>query len=145
MEIKELLNENENLFNKVSYRRLIEILNKDEVNILRFTKSTNSYGSFQFINIQINDCKEYLTFYGLGLHEYRNRYYIDEFHVYSNYNIEKNVEILDKIQVIKDLKKLYRKIRKDTRSIKLNRTTDDVMFDQLADMADDDAVISFLY
>lgn len=142
---KDILTENERLFNKVSYKHLLKILNKNDVNILSFSKSTNSYGIFQFITIKINKCNEYVTFYGLGLHEYRNRYFIDEFHFYTNYYIEKDVKILNKKEVIKKLAVLYKEIKKEEETTELGRTANDVMFEELADMADDDAVISLLY
>lgn len=76
--------EPEALNNRVSDRRFLEIIEDEETVIHDVEESTNNYGEFLFVTVSRAAGEKTLlvTFYGLGKHEYRERWYTDEWHFY---------------------------------------------------------------
>jgi len=139
------LTENEKLFSKISFKRLKKLLLEKDIEILRFERSTNSYGEFLFITCIEKGNDITYSFYGCGLHEYRNTYLNDVFHFYSGNSVKvlfNNPIPLDKNKTLLDLEIEYNKYKK----IELEDNRDeDTTFSMIADMADEDYAISNLY
>jgi len=139
----EFLNENEHLFETVNFKRLIQILKMDKIQILNYQRSTNSYGEFLFITIKIIGNSIPLVFYGFGLHEYRGEYFVDKWRMYigNTFDLEKT-NIQNKKEVINYLNLEYKKWKriKETDVVERDNT-----FCMVADMADEDYALSNLW
>lgn len=72
--------ERERLYNRVTDGRLRAFLADDGTTIHRIEASSNSYGHFLFVTISraAGDKSRLVTFYGLGEHEHRERWFVDE-------------------------------------------------------------------
>lgn len=72
--------ERERLYYRVTDERFRALLDDASTTIHRGEVSSNSYGSFLFLTIsrEREHQREYITFYGLGFHEFRERWYINE-------------------------------------------------------------------
>ena len=76
--------EQEALFDRVSHRRFLVFL-EDEATILhRVIEAANNYGEFLFVTMSRpgTDGRIYATFWGLGFHEYRERWLSQEWFWY---------------------------------------------------------------
>ena len=78
--------DNERLFDRVSQRRFDALVFDPATTIHEVKTTSNSYGKFLFLSSSRPKEKEreYITFFGCGLHEYRDRWYVDEWHFYSS-------------------------------------------------------------
>jgi hypothetical protein len=74
----------EELYNRVTDGRLRAFLDDTKTTIHRAEVSSNSYGGFLFLTIsrERDQRRECITFYGLGYHEYRERWFTDEWFWY---------------------------------------------------------------
>lgn len=75
------------LWSKVSLKRAVEIMRKGNVEILdqnngELNIGTNSYGEFVFVTLRAKTDQGniYVQFWGLGYHEYRDKY-LDHFKI----------------------------------------------------------------
>ena len=77
--------ERERLFDRVSHERLLHILDDEASTVHQVELSSNSYGEFLFITLSrpTEERRICVSFYGLGLHEYRERWLMDEWHWYQ--------------------------------------------------------------
>ena len=79
------LTEKETLWYRVSEERFQEILHQPDTHIHEVTVTTNNYGEFLFVKVSrpAQDPNNAITFYGLGLHEQRDRWITGEWFWYS--------------------------------------------------------------
>jgi hypothetical protein len=72
--------DNEKLFERVSHERLLTFIAEDTTRIHEVTLSTNTYGEFLFVSVtkQGDPFQGYVSFWGLGMHEPRERWLTDE-------------------------------------------------------------------
>jgi hypothetical protein len=75
--------ERELLFDRVSHQRFMPILEHEQTNILRAEISSNAFGEFLFVTTSrgVAEKREYVTFWGLGFHNYRERWITEEWHL----------------------------------------------------------------
>ena len=129
-----LFTEDEQLFEKVSFNRALEIINNEEVTVLEWVISHNSYGEFLFIYIRYQDTV--MCMYGLGEHVYRERW-VEDFTIdgselrYFSYVVEpKNKEdVIKQMQERAKMKKRYEDIV---------QTDKGRIYEHLADIGDED-------
>ena len=134
-EMYPILTEDEELWERVTTERLIEIVqNADDQ---RCEVSSNSYGEFLFVDVLYGS--DAYTFYGAGYHEYRGRYYVNEWRVYTS-SISEGFT-MSKEEVINEILRKEDEIRNMPTQ---RRTENQALFDVLADVADDDFVIELM-
>lgn len=77
--------EREELFGRVRDERFAKILADSRTTVHEITEDSNNYGEFLFVTVSRPDGnrRACLTFYGLGYHEYRERWIIDEWAWYE--------------------------------------------------------------
>lgn len=77
--------EPEQLFWRINSERFSEILKDERTLIHKVAESSNQYGDFLFVTTSRMGGKErvYMTFYGLGYHEYRERWITNEWFWYQ--------------------------------------------------------------
>ncbi len=78
------LNEMERLDGRLSQGRFQEIVKDERTTIHRVEESCNNYGEFLFVTVSRPAAQERacVTFFGLGFHEYRERWIADEWFWY---------------------------------------------------------------
>jgi len=69
----------------ISYKRLKEIIAREETTIHRIVEDSNCYGAFTFITTSrpFGEERVCLTFFGLGFHTYRECWITDEWLCFS--------------------------------------------------------------
>lgn len=133
------LTENEQLFDRISHERFKQIASDLETTVHQIQVSTNNYGEFLFVATSrtVDDSRYRLTFYGLGLHEFRERWIFQEWFWYQGIPYPE----LDKRKLSKDeVTELINQREQDIAS-HLNSTTQTKwgeLFDMLADLIDED-------
>jgi hypothetical protein len=100
--------EREDLFKRLSDRRFRQILADEQTLVHEISESYNNYGEFLFVNVSRPTPAGRLSvsLYGLGYHEYRERWYTDEWHWYRANNhaeqLEKTVNKADAERLIEE-------------------------------------------
>ena len=141
------LTEHERLHDRVSDQRLQQILDDEKTTIHSVEVSTNNYGEFLFIATSQTDGqnRKAITFWGGGLHEYRDRWITHEWFYYS-WNPPPGPDRLEKTVSKEEANKNIRQ-RKDeiahygTPDVQSERGK---LFELLADLTDEDGAYSEL-
>lgn len=137
--------ESEILFNRISHQRFLEMLQDPKHKINTIVESGNAYGEFLFVTIsrEDNGQKLIITFYGLGYHEYRDRWFMDEWHWYQTYaNSESCKGEISKDDALKQIE--AQKIEILPYAEKATQSEAGYFFEMLADLTDDDGAIGEL-
>lgn len=136
-----MFTEKEKLWDRVSFKKLVELIRKKDIQVFEVAIDRNSWGKFLFITLaDIHRSSKY-TFYSLGYHEYREKYYTDEWHCYPQHRNGNEIP-LDKLKVVRVIRNRFEKIKKLVKEER--RTSHGAMFDLIADNSDDDFAYSFL-
>ena len=135
--------ESEILFFRVTHKRFLEILQDQKCKIHTVIESGNTFGDFLFVTVsrENNGRQMMVTFYGLGFHEYRDRWFIDEWHWYQSFSNSESCEG----EISKDDAVRQVEARKDEISPfaeKANQSQAGHLFEMLADLTDDDGAIA---
>lgn len=131
--------ERERLFDKVSHARFLEFLDDPKTKVHRIEESTNSYGEYLFVTVSRpgKGTRLFMTFYGLGYHEYRERWISDEWNWYQSVRGgELERENIPRQAAKQQIEERYREVKayaqKDT------QTRQGQLFEMLADLTDED-------
>ena len=133
------LDESERLDCRVSHERLQAILNSVQTSIHTIKESCNNYGEFLFVTVSRPAAQECacMTFFGLGFHEYRERWFTDEWfwyraHPFSSV-IERTIAGDEALRIIQQrLESISPYVGQD------NQTGRGRLFEMLADLTDED-------
>ena len=137
------LTEEEALCWRVTQERFEEIFNDDQTLIHAIKNSSNNFGEFLFITTSRPGDKSRIgmTFYGLGYHEYRERWITDEWFWYqANPFPNLKRQRLDKEEVSQLLQERVESITPDVRSD--TQTERGKLFEMLADLTDEDGALA---
>jgi hypothetical protein len=79
--------EREKIFDRISHKRLLAIVTDPQTTILKAEVSSNTFGEFLFVSTKRETPKQplHITFWGLGFHDYRERWIHDEWYWYEDY------------------------------------------------------------
>lgn len=139
-ELKEIITEDESLWDRISFFRFKEIIANARTEILKVERSTNNFGNFLFITLRYK--RKHITFFGFGLHEARNQYYYNSLSFYTGNDwMYKDMEPISKIDALKIINVEYEKYK---RLSKKEKPIPNETFCLLADMADEDGALSLL-
>lgn len=143
----EILTDRELLFDKISHKRMIQIINKPSVRVVSLKRDSNYHGEFLWISLVHNNY--YFTAYSMGFHEGKDRYITDEwslvyFEKYSQDIREKRNHVfrmdrqlvLDTIQ--KEQDECIRYQEKHTTS------EEGKLYELIAELSDEDGAYSML-
>jgi hypothetical protein len=137
--------EREDLFDRVSDQRLREILSDERTLIHDISEDYNNYGEFLFVNVSRPSPAGRLsvTFYGLGFHEFRERWYVDEWHWYrANPHTERLENTIAKAEADRIIEErrvaIAPYVRQQPRSGRAR------LFEMLADITDEDGAYAEL-
>lgn len=128
---------------RVTDNRLKEIISSQDTSIHSIKMSTNTFGEFLFLTTSrgVGQQRIYMTFYGLGYHEYRERWIKEEWFWYQLQ--ESMIDSSTKISEEEAIEKLEQRLADITP--KLNEDTQTErgrMFEQIAELYDDDAALT---
>lgn len=134
--------EKESLFWRVSQNRFDEILNDKQTIIYSINETSNSYGEFLFVTASRpnEQGRIFMTFFGLGYHEYRERCISNEWFWYQP---SPPPQLLGK-NIDKDEVKVKLSERQDFISPYLSQKTQTSrghLFETLTDMTDEDGAM----
>jgi hypothetical protein len=135
--------ESEILYFRVTHKRFLDILLDQKSKIHTVIESGNTFGDFLFVTVnrESNGRQLMVTFYGLGFHEYRDRWFIYEWHWYQSFSNSESCEgEINKDEAVKQVE-----ARKDEISPYAEKTKQPeagYMFEMLADLTEDDGAIA---
>ncbi len=135
--------EREKLFDRITDRRFQEILAQPQTTIHEISLSTNSYGEFLFVSTSrpLGQGRAAITFFGLGLHEQRDRWIVDEWFWYDSTvtpeRLAQSVDYETAQDILRD-----RRHDVDISAAGHVQTRRGELFDTLADLTDDDGAIA---
>lgn len=137
--------EQERLFDRVSHNRLIEILKDRETAILKAEMNSNTFGEFLFVSTKrgVGDNVAHVTFFGLGFHEYRERWIDKEWSWYeSTPSSETDPEELTHEEVLAVITERQAEIAPEVgRQTQSSRGR---LYEMLADLTDEDGALTEL-
>jgi len=137
------LSEAERLHWRVSDERFNEIILDNKTQVHTIEVSSNTYGEFLFVTtsrpaVQSRIC---MTFYGLGFHEYRERWITDEWFWYQ---ISPDIDLLKQQISSQEAKEMVQQQSEIIwPHVRLDMQTDrGRLFEMLADLTDDDGAFA---
>jgi hypothetical protein len=135
--------EREQLFSRVSTERLRAFFDHETTIIHRANVDMNSYGEFLFITLSLtgDPKRTVLTFFGLGLHEHRERWLVDEWFWHRSNPSEKTLAEQIERAVAEDI---LRERQAEIAAAATDQTQSKrgQLFDLLADLSDDDGALA---
>ncbi|MBN1536180.1 MAG: hypothetical protein JW908_05565 [Anaerolineales bacterium] len=136
------LTEKEFLFNRVTQKRFSELMEDKNTIVHSIQESSNNYGEFLFVTTSRPGQKGRIciTFFGLGYHEYRERWISNEWFWYQSSPTPQNMSN----KMDKNEAKEIISTRQDFISPNLSQKTQSLrghLFETLADMTDEDGAL----
>lgn len=137
--------ENERLFDQLGHQRFLALLRDQQTTIHTAELSGNSYGEFLFVTISRpkQERRTQLTFFGLGYHEYRERWITD---VWSWYEGSELTKVREQRLSREAVEQLIAERQQEIAPY-LNQTAQSSrgkLYEFLADLTDEDGAISEL-
>jgi len=137
------LTERERLFDKVSHARFLQFLDDPKTRVHRIEESTNSYGEYLFVTVSRPGTRKriFMTFYGLGYHEHREKWITQEWNWYQSVRGgELEHESVAKQAAKQQIQARYQEMQgyasRDT------QTRRGQLFEMIADLTDDDGALA---
>ncbi len=141
--------EREKLFERVSEARFKELLEDERTAIHRVELSANNYGEFLFVTLSqpeavsqpVGERKSVVTMFGLGYHEYRERWLTEEWFWYEAFS---HSELLEQTMTKEEVEEILRERREEISPYLADRVQSrrGKLFEMLADLTDDDGAIA---
>ena len=128
---------------RVTDERLKEILANPNTNTHTINMSTNTFGEFIFLTASRGSGQHRIcmTFYGLGFHEYRERWISKEWFWYQSQ--ESQVDTQSKLSLEEVTEKLEQRLADISPNLGQDTQTEiGWMFEQLADLTDEDGALA---
>lgn len=131
--------EHEKLYDRISDTRLKALLADNHTTIHTIELSTNNYGEFVFLTIsrEMDGQRTVVTFWGLGFHEYRERWITDHWSWYTSHS---TTDAIKQRLPVKQAETILRQRQEEIASYvsKDTQTQRGQLFELLADLTDDD-------
>ena len=138
--------ENERLYWRVNQERFDAILQDEQTFIHEIKESSNSYGEFLFVTTSrpSDQGRVGMSFYGLGHHDYRERWFTKEWYWYQT-NIQPNMvgQQISKEETAEMLRQRLEDIRPYIEE-ENTQTERGRLFELLADLTDEDGALAEL-
>lgn len=136
--------DHERLFTRVTHQRVIGFLQERNTSLYSAHVSQNDYGEFLFVTAQrpTENEPQVVTFFGLGLHEYRDRYLVDEWWWYESRPDPRRgeQERASRKHILQMMDARYKEIEALAQAHQQSRAGE--VFDLIADESDDDSVLA---
>jgi hypothetical protein len=136
-------NEREQLYSKLSDKRFQALLADEQTTIHKVELSSNAYGQFVFVTVSRPEAgrPQLWTLFGLGYHDYRERWYTRE---WSFYRANPFPDTLKKSMSREEAEELLTARREEIApyASQDEQTRRGRLFELFADMTDDDGTIA---
>lgn len=136
--------EREILWDKLSDSRFRVLLDDPQTTIHKVEVESNDYGEFLFITVNRPEERrqQVLTFYGYGFHEYRERWFTDE---WAWYRANPFPKMMEQNLTSEEAEELLAARREEIApNLAATQTKRGRLFEIIADLTDDDGAISEL-
>ncbi len=136
--------EREKLYDQVSHQRFLSILHQPDIEIHEVKEDTNSFGEFLFVTISCrnNQPRKLYTFYGLGYHDYRERWISETWQWYESQRKLNAFTPLEKQKALADITEREGFIQSQQSPETPSRSAE--RFAVLADLTDEDEALAEL-
>lgn len=138
-------NDHERLYDRINHERFAAILINEQTAVHHVTVSSNNYGEFLFVTVSqlAGQDRTYLTFWGLGFHEQRERWITDEWYWYDAHPLN---HMIPQVIAREDAQGLVQaRIDEITPYVTpLNQSKRAQLFELLADLTDEDGATTEL-
>lgn len=135
--------EREQLFSKLSDQRFQALLADEQTTLHKVELSSNSYGEFVFVTVSRPEegRQQLWTMYGLGFHDYRERWFTEE---WSFYRANPFPQTLEQHMSREEAEELLRTRREEITpyASQGKQTGRGRLFEMIADLTDDDGALS---
>jgi hypothetical protein len=140
------LSENERLFDRVSDKRFHQLVFDAQTTIHEIKVDSNNYGEFLFVTVSRlkGPGREALTFWGLGFHDYRDRWFTEEWPFHETYSMSKSLEKKIPQDEAKQLIQERRNEIQEEADAQVAQSSIGALFEILADIGDEDGALSEL-
>ncbi|HMN11531.1 MAG TPA: hypothetical protein PKD55_04320 [Bellilinea sp.] len=131
--------ERERLFDKVSHTRFLEFLDDPQTKVHRIEESINSYGEYLFVTVSRPGTKKRIlvTFYGLGYHEYREKWIAEDWYWYESVQSSLITQpTIPRDEAKRLIEERYREVRAYAQND--TQTRQGQLFEMIADLTDED-------
>jgi hypothetical protein len=136
---------NEELRDKrVSHERFMTVVTMRDVNVHKIQMASNSYGEFLFVTLDRPKLalQQPLTFFGLGYHEYRERWISNVWQFHECYLGSRKLPIIPKAEAIAHISEQEAYVKANLPTEK--RSDNAKIYELLSSMSDEDAAITDL-
>jgi hypothetical protein len=137
--------EHERLYNRLTSERFLALLGDSRTTIHQLRLSENAYGHFAFVTVSrpADSGRKCFSLFGLGYHEYRERWITNEWYWYQT---DLFPEIVAEVNTIREaLAFLVRRREEIAPYLSEGKQTDrGKLFEALADLTDEDGALAEL-
>lgn len=136
--------EREKLYDHISHNRFMALMEQTDVNIHEIQESTNSFGEYLFVTVSCRSEQPKLlyTFWGLGYHEYRERWITNTWQWYESQQNPSKKAVLPKDEAIMQIKERAAFVRANATPTQQSRQAQ--LYELMADLTDEDGALSEL-
>lgn len=137
--------EREQLYNLVSHQRFLELIHAENTTTHKAEVSSNTYGEFLFITLSRmeQETQEAATFYGMGFHEYRERWITEQ---WSWYQTRLWPELANTSLSPEEVESIIRERQEEIAPYleSVEQSKRGKLYEMLADLTDEDGALSEL-
>jgi hypothetical protein len=137
------ITEEESLNSRISHEHFMEIMGNERTLIHRLEDQSNEFGEFLFVTLSRAEerSRVFMTFYGLGYHEYRERWLKDEWFWYqAQASSTLNLQGLPKEEAEQIIQARYQSVQAEAQKNTQSRRGQ--FYEMLADLTDDDGALA---
>ncbi len=129
----------ENLFDLVGHSHFLELMQDEQTIVHQAEISSNNYGEFLFVTASRpkDDQREVVGFWGLGYHDRRDRYLLDEWHWYVSSLPVKEDEQINKTALMEQIAERRQELEAVAKTH--HQSAKGEFYEHLADVTDEDA------
>jgi hypothetical protein len=135
--------EREQLWDRVTHQRFVSILEDEQTNIHRAEVSSNTFGEFLFVTTSREESGQrlFVTFWGLGFHDYRERWITEEWFLNTDHTYPES--LMENI-TLEEVKTLIHERQQSVEESTANETQTrrGQLYEMLADLTDDDGALA---
>lgn len=134
----------EKLYDKVSHNRLVALLMQPDIDVHEVELSTNSFGEYLFVTLscRAEQPKKLWIFWGLGYHEYRERWIVDTWQWFESFRQAEQLPKVSKQEAYMQIKEREAFVRAQVNPATSSRSAQ--MYELLAEFTDEDGALAEL-
>lgn len=138
----EWLTDAEQLDERLNHSRLVGVLQRRDVIVHTVKDDHNAFGEFLFVTVSRKTTHpKAITFYGLGYHEYRERWLVNDWRFYESVLLNPTgLEVLSKAEALKIIAEREAEVRREAKPEL--RSGQALLYELLAELGDEDSALA---